>query len=68
MTAAKSNSTDRVAFAANWKARIGWILLALYVVYAGSQLGFSAERFSSGLEHGHRFLARMFPRTSAAGS
>lgn len=61
MTAAKSNSTDRVAFAANWKARIGWILLALYVVYAGSQLGFSAERFSSGLEHGHRFLARMFP-------
>jgi phosphonate transport system permease protein len=61
MTAAKSNSTDRVAFAPNWRARIGWILLALYVVYAGSQLGFSAERFLSGLEHGHRFLARMFP-------
>ena len=38
----------RVAFAPNWRARIGWLLLALYVVYAGSQLGFSAERFSIG--------------------
>jgi phosphonate transport system permease protein len=61
MTATKSDSIDRVAFPPNWRTRIGWILLALYVVYAGSQLGFSAERFSSGLEHGHRFLARMFP-------
>ena len=39
----------RVAFAPNWTARIGWLLLAIYVVYAGSQPGFSAERtfFSS---------------------
>src|SRR6201995_5605337 len=51
----------RVAFAPNWSGRIGWLLLLLYVVYAGSQLGFSAERFSAGLEHGHRFLVRMFP-------
>ena len=36
-------------------------LLAVYLVYACSQLGFSAERFSAGLEHGQRFLARMFP-------
>jgi phosphonate transport system permease protein len=57
----QEQSTPRVAFAPNWGARIGWLLLALYIVYAGSQLGFSAERFSAGLEHGHRFLARMFP-------
>ena len=49
------------AFAPNWRARIAWLLLALYVVYAGSQLGFNAERFSAGIEHGQRFLARMFP-------
>jgi phosphonate transport system permease protein len=54
-------SGPRTAFAPNWLARLGWIALAVYVVYAGSQLGFSAARFSTGLEHGHRFLARMFP-------
>src|ERR1700712_2333297 len=48
-------------FSANWGARAGWCLLAVYLVYACSQLGFSAERFSAGLEHGQRFLARMFP-------
>jgi phosphonate transport system permease protein len=48
-------------FSVNWGARIGWCLLAVYLVYACSQLGFSAERFSAGLEHGQRFLARMFP-------
>src|SRR5471030_1417532 len=48
-------------FAVNWRARIGWCLLALYLIYACSQLGFSAGRFSAGLEHGQRFLARMFP-------
>jgi phosphonate transport system permease protein len=48
-------------FSANWGARVGWCLLAVYLVYACSQLGFSAERFSAGLEHGQRFLARMFP-------
>ena len=30
-------------FAANWGARVGWCLLAVYLVYAYSQLGFSAE-------------------------
>src|SRR5580698_5987636 len=48
-------------FSVNWGARIGWCLLAVYLVYACAQLGFSAERFSAGLEHGQRFLARMFP-------
>jgi phosphonate transport system permease protein len=48
-------------FSVNWGARLGWCLLVVYLVYACSQLGFSAERFSAGLEHGQRFLARMFP-------
>ena len=48
-------------FSVNWSARLGWCLLAIYLVYACSQLGFSAERFSAGIEHGQRFLARMFP-------
>src|SRR5579871_4681819 len=57
----QDQSTERVAFRPNWVARVGWVLLLLYVIYAGSQLGFSAERFSAGIEHGHRFLVRMFP-------
>jgi len=55
----------RTAFAPNRLGRLGWIALVVYVIYAGSQLGFSAERFSSGLEHGHRFLVRMFPPSFA---
>ena len=52
---------DRHAFRPNWLSRAGWLILALYILYAGSQLGFSGERFSAGLEHGARFVARMFP-------
>jgi phosphonate transport system permease protein len=55
------DGTARLAFAPNWAARLGWLALLLYVLYAGSFLGVSAERFATGLEHGHRFLSRMFP-------
>jgi phosphonate transport system permease protein len=51
----------RRPFESNWTARIGWILLAVYVIYAGSRLGFTWDRFVSGLNHGARFLSRMFP-------
>ncbi|MDP4023784.1 phosphonate ABC transporter, permease protein PhnE [Methylobacterium sp. NEAU 140] len=51
----------KIAFRPNWWARAGWLLLAVYVVYAAGRLGFVPERFASGLEHGSRFLARMFP-------
>jgi phosphonate transport system permease protein len=51
----------RRAFRPNWTARIGGALLALYVVYASNQLGFTLERFVAGLGHGGQFLARMFP-------
>jgi phosphonate transport system permease protein len=61
MTPTKQIASTQVAFAPNWRARVGWLLLLLYVIYAASQLGFSAERFWTGLEHGHRFLERMFP-------
>lgn len=49
------------AFRPNWTARIGWALLAVYALYAASQLGFVPERLASGLGHGRQFLARMFP-------
>ena len=51
----------RRPFEANWPARIGWVLLALYVIYAGARLGFTWERFVVGLDHGARFVARMVP-------
>jgi phosphonate transport system permease protein len=61
MTAATPSRALRRPFEANWTARMGWALLALYVVYAGARLGFTWARFVAGLDHGARFLARMFP-------
>lgn len=42
-------------------ARITFALLAVYVVYALSQLDVSYERVQAGLAHSGRFLGRMFP-------
>ena len=61
MTAPAPPRAIRRAFEANWPARIGWTLLAVYIAYAASRLGFTGERFIAGLEHGARFLQRMFP-------
>ena len=58
---ASPGDPGRVAFRPNWTARLGWVLLALYVIYAAGQLGFAPERFASGLSHGRQFLTRMFP-------
>ena len=52
---------SRVAFPANWWARAGWTLLLLYVAYAASQLELTPARFAAGLEHGGKFIARLFP-------
>ena len=49
------------AFAPNWLAPAGWVCLAVYLVYAGSRLGFTWERLQTGIGHGGRFLSRMFP-------
>jgi phosphonate transport system permease protein len=48
-------------FPPNWWARAGWMLLAIYVVYAISTLDFTWQRFVDGLGHAQKFLARMFP-------
>jgi phosphonate transport system permease protein len=42
-------------------ARITFALLAVYIVYALSQLDVSLERVQQGLEHSSRFLGRMIP-------
>jgi phosphonate transport system permease protein len=49
------------AFPKNRGAQLGFALLAVYAVYAASQMGVSWERVAAGIEHGGRFLGRMFP-------
>ena len=49
------------AFAPHVPTRLGWALLAVYIVYASGQLELSPERVMRGLEQAQRFLARMFP-------
>ena len=41
--------------------RVTFLLLAIYAVYAASQLDFTWHRFISGLGIGERFLSRLFP-------
>ena len=48
-------------FALSWRARAGLLLVLLYAIYAATQLGFSWNRFQSGMELGARFLSRLFP-------
>jgi phosphonate transport system permease protein len=52
---------NRLAFPPNWWARAGWLLFAAYFLYAAAQLEFTPARFVSGLEHGAKFAARLFP-------
>jgi phosphonate ABC transporter permease subunit PhnE len=56
----------RIAFPPNWPARIGFAVLALYVLYACTVLDITWARFLIGLEQGSRFLSRMFPPNTAA--
>lgn len=48
-------------FALSWRARLGMLAVLVYAIYAGSQLGFSWDRFESGIELGARFIGRLFP-------
>lgn len=49
------------AFKASMVSRVlTWAILG-YAVYAASQLGFSWQRFASGIDNGGAFLGRMFP-------
>ena len=61
MTATPSADRVSTAFRVDLWARVLALLLFVYVIYAASQLGFSWERFVSGLDNGARFLKRMFP-------
>jgi phosphonate transport system permease protein len=54
-------AAGRQAFVPNWWARAAWALFAVYLVYAASQLEFTPARFVSGLEHGAKFVSRLFP-------
>jgi phosphonate ABC transporter permease subunit PhnE len=51
----------RIAFPANWPARMTLIALALYGLYASTILDITWTRFVVGLGHGSRFISRMWP-------
>ena len=61
MTTAPPSETRRSPFPANWPARLGWIALAAYTVYAASLFQLTWARFVEGLDNGAKFLHRMFP-------
>jgi len=52
---------NRVAFAPNWTARAALLALAIYCVFAVTQLDISWGRVLTGFGEGGRFLARMWP-------
>lgn len=54
------------AFVANWPARLAWLGLAAYALYAASILDVTWERFVIGLENGVKFIGRMVPPDTAA--
>jgi phosphonate transport system permease protein len=66
MNAVSAATAQRVAFPANWPARLAWVLLALYVVWATQQLDLSWSRFVDGLGAAQKFLGRMFPPNFSA--
>ncbi len=54
------------AFPPNWPARLGWIALTLYALYAASTLDVSWARLVRGIDQGATLLGRMFPPNTAA--
>ena len=52
---------EKVAFPPNWWARGAWLVFGLYLLYAASHLEFTPARFAAGLEHGAKFVSRLFP-------
>jgi phosphonate ABC transporter permease subunit PhnE len=49
------------AFPAHWPARLAWIGLGFYSIYAASLLELTWARFVIGLDQGGKFLGRMWP-------
>lgn len=54
------------AFLPSWPARIAWVLLLAYVIYAASILDITWERFATGIDNGLRFVGRMLPPDTGA--
>jgi phosphonate transport system permease protein len=54
------------AFLPNWPARLAWLALAGYTLYATSILNITWERFVVGLHNGAKFIGRMLPPDTAA--
>ncbi len=54
-------ASRRNPFPANWTARIGWIALGAYTIYAASLFQLTWERFVIGLDNGVKFIGRMLP-------
>ena len=54
------------AFLPNWPARIAWLALALYALYAASILDVTWARFVIGIDNGIRFIGRMLPPDTEA--
>jgi len=48
-------------FSISPKAKIGFLLMLVYVIYAAAQLDFTYSRFITGLDNASTFLARMIP-------
>lgn len=56
-----ARAAARTPFPADWTARLLWVALLVYVIYACSILDVSWDRFVRGLDNGAKFLGRMFP-------
>jgi phosphonate transport system permease protein len=56
-----SATAVRTPFAPNWWARLGWLLLLAYCIYAIADMQITWERFLIGLHSGAKFIAEMFP-------
>ena len=49
------------AFRASPLARLGWLILAAYLLWAMASLDFNFARFLAGIDNGAKFIHRMFP-------
>jgi phosphonate ABC transporter permease subunit PhnE len=61
MSISDAAARRRTAFPPNWPARTGFVVFAAYVIYASFIIDISWARFIVGLDHGARFISRMFP-------
>ncbi|MGL1864128.1 MAG: phosphonate ABC transporter, permease protein PhnE [Pseudodesulfovibrio sp.] len=48
-------------FKPNWLARMGWLLVLVYAIYAISALDITWPRFVDGLGNGAKFVGELFP-------